>query len=193
MKKTRSISRLCLNEKIMSFGHLVKPPILDVGTGRKTTTYPFGYKFPDYVTFDLCEANEPDIVGDAASMSLEDGRFNCVLCNQLLEHVPDPSKVVNEIYRVLKDDGACILSVPFMYRIHPDPKDYWRFTPDSLRLLFKDFRSVEVRPYGGKMSSIWSNLALGRLRFLQRLNGVIKSLDSPSDEFALGYVVYAKK
>lgn len=45
-------------------------------------------------------------VGDAASLPYEDGLFDLVMCQTLLGHVPDPTKVVKEMARVVKPGGA---------------------------------------------------------------------------------------
>jgi ubiquinone/menaquinone biosynthesis C-methylase UbiE len=47
--------------------------------------------------------------GDAKAMSFDDGEFDFVVCNDSLHHWEDPLLVFDEIARVLKDDGQCIV------------------------------------------------------------------------------------
>lgn len=52
---------------------------------------------------------------DAAAAPFEDGAFDLVVCSSLLEHVPDPRKLLGEIVRLLKPGGWCYLSFPPYY------------------------------------------------------------------------------
>jgi 2-polyprenyl-3-methyl-5-hydroxy-6-metoxy-1,4-benzoquinol methylase len=53
----------------------------------------------------------------------------------VLEHVENPFTVFDGLYRCLLPEGMLILSTVFCYRYHEAPRDYWRFTPDCLRML----------------------------------------------------------
>ena len=65
----------------------------------------------DYLTADL---NSPiaDISLDVQQMPFEDDRFDVILCNHVLEHVPDDRKAMREILRVLRTEGLAIMQVP---------------------------------------------------------------------------------
>lgn len=65
----------------------------------------------DYVTADI-ESPIADIKLDVQEMPFEDASFDMVLCNHVLEHVPDDRKAIREIRRVLKKDGFAIMQVP---------------------------------------------------------------------------------
>ncbi len=56
--------------------------------------------------FDADTSQNPDIVGDAHAMPIEDDRFDGALAIGVLEHVEDPYQVVREMYRVLKPGGS---------------------------------------------------------------------------------------
>jgi 2-polyprenyl-3-methyl-5-hydroxy-6-metoxy-1,4-benzoquinol methylase len=49
---------------------------------------------------------------DASNLGFDDGCFDCVLCLEVLEHLKNPSSLVDEVYRVLKQDGCLIVSTP---------------------------------------------------------------------------------
>ena len=55
----------------------------------------------------------------------------------------------------LAKGGICILSTRFIYRYHPDPYDYFRFTRDSLNILFDEFDTVEIYEHGNKIQALW--------------------------------------
>ena len=64
-----------------------------------------------YTTTDL---NSPlaDVPADICNLPFEDNQFDYILCNHVLEHIPDDFKAMQEIYRVLKPDGTAILQIP---------------------------------------------------------------------------------
>ena len=75
-----------------------------------------------------------DVAADLASpLPFGENRFDTVLATDVLEHVPRPEALMNEIARVLRTDGYLILSVPFFYWIHEEPHDYYRFTEYALK------------------------------------------------------------
>lgn len=49
------------------------------------------------------------LAGDSMSLPLKDRSVDLIICNHVYEHVPDPERLFNEIYRVLRDDGECYL------------------------------------------------------------------------------------
>jgi ubiquinone/menaquinone biosynthesis C-methylase UbiE len=77
--------------------------------------------------------------------------FDAAVCTQVLEHVPEPQQVVNEIVRVLKPGGVFFLSAPQSWHQHQKPYDYYRYTSFGLRYILEksglDVRSIE--PLGG--------------------------------------------
>jgi SAM-dependent methyltransferase len=76
-----------------------------------------------YVTADL-ESPLADIKLDIQHMPFAEGEFDVVICNHVLEHVPDDRKAMREIFRVLKKGGYAVLQVPANYTMehtHEDP------------------------------------------------------------------------
>ena len=64
-----------------------------------------------YTTTDL---NSPlaDIKADICDLPFEDNSFDVILCNHVLEHIPDDTKAMQELYRVLNKGGWGILQIP---------------------------------------------------------------------------------
>jgi SAM-dependent methyltransferase len=50
---------------------------------------------------------------DATHLSFADNSFDVVIGNHILEHIPNDTKAMEEIYRVLKPAGRAILQVPY--------------------------------------------------------------------------------
>jgi SAM-dependent methyltransferase len=77
-----------------------------------------------------------------------------VLATETLEHVVDPGRFLGEARRVLREGGSVVMTVPFAARWHYVPRDYWRFTPSSLRMLLEaaGFEDVVVHARGNELT-----------------------------------------
>lgn len=81
--------------------------------------------------------------------SVEDNRFDSIICTHVLSAIPHPEKAISEIRRVLKPGGLILCTVPcILQKYAPDPVDCWRFTIDSLKNLFRDFKKTKYHSYG---------------------------------------------
>jgi len=74
--------------------------------------------------------------------------FDIILCNNVLEHIFDFKKAIENIYGALKSNGILILLVPGLYPLHDEPNDYWRFTEHSLRNLLQKFVKIKIEHKG---------------------------------------------
>jgi SAM-dependent methyltransferase len=110
-------------------------------SGRFYGNHPWKhYESWHYPDFDLCES------GPASET------FDVVICDQVLEHVVDPCAATRTLFDLCAPGGHAIVAVPFLVRIHAAPGDYWRFTPDGLRLLLEraGFEVPEVEGWGNR-------------------------------------------
>lgn len=147
--------RYLLNKQIKKFSSYIKGDILDVGSG-KSDRYSRLFKFNKYIRLDIDPGCEPDIVADAQNIPLSDKSFDSVISTQGLEHMPNPLRAITEFFRVLKENGHCLVTVPFFNEMHEEPHDYWRFTRYSLEMMFKEagFKIISIEPRGGFFSVI---------------------------------------
>ena len=65
----------------------------------------------EYTTTDL---NSPlaEVKADICHLPFDDNSFDVILCNHVLEHIPDDTKAMQELYRVMKPDGWGIFQIP---------------------------------------------------------------------------------
>ena len=99
------------------------------------------------------------IVADAIKLPIKNASVDAMMCECVLEHVPDPIDVVKEISRVLKPGGLVYISIPFMDAYHSAPDDYYRWTTSGLRQLMKDFDEMELKLAFGPTSTMISGLS----------------------------------
>ena len=172
-----------------------KHSILDIGGGLRMTEGGDRYrpeqtwlaeliKKSDYKIMNPVADYGAEIIGDIHQMPFADNSLDAIVCAAVLEHVENPILAAKELFRTLKPGGYCYIYVPFLYYYHiPESglyKDYWRFTEDGLRSIFKDFSSIEVQPIRGAIET-WFHLnpitqKFERLaRFLDRITGKTKT------------------
>lgn len=156
--------RLWLDSALEAFAPEMRGVVLDIGGKRENKRGTF--QPPEdqarawwYVNLDL--STKPDIFADVERVPLREQSVDCIVCTEVLEHLPRPERCVDEIHRLLRDGGLALASMPFLYPVHADPYDYQRFTEDGLRNLFKDFRRVDVHRMGGYAGSLGLMLELG--------------------------------
>lgn len=98
-------------------------------------------------TLDLDRKSGADYCGDITkkNQSIPSGKFDIVICTEVLEHTLNPFAAAEELRRIVKRGGAVLVTTPYNFRIHGPLPDCWRFTEHGLRLLFRKFRHVEIR------------------------------------------------
>lgn len=150
--------------------------VLDVGAGIA----PFRELFihTDYVTCDWEQSmydEKVDIRAPATAIPVEDASFDAIVCTEVLEHVPEPSLVLTEFRRILRPGGVVLLTVPFVWFLHEEPYDFYRYTTHGLQHLLETtgFDDIEVNPLGDAFSTLAELVA--------NLGWMIGSDQDPSD------------
>jgi len=111
----------------------------------------------DVMKLQPCEvvsANYPE--HNILALSFPSASFDYVLSDQVLEHVEgSPQQAIDECYRLLRPGGIAIHTTCFVNPIHGAPGDFWRFTPEALSLLHRNWSQViEVGGWGNLQ--VWS-------------------------------------
>ena len=134
-------SRIHLFEYNEAFASTIPPGalVLDAGAGKAPYRELFNharYESADFEKVDK-EYAQSTYVCDLASIPVEDERFDAVVFNQVLEHLPEPRRVLAELNRVLKKGGRIICTTPLFYEEHETPYDFYRYTQFAHRHLFE--------------------------------------------------------
>jgi SAM-dependent methyltransferase len=183
-----------MEEELIPILKTIKPGrVLDVGS--KSSPYISNIKNTEYKRLDIVPNSRPDYVADLHDLGkLPKNYFDVVIATEVLEHLYDPQKAVEEIRKVLKKGGICIATTRFIYHYHPDPHDYFRFTWDSLRYIFRNYQKVDVKHHGNYIQSMWQMINTGKFGFIMHwFNPFIAKIKSKKTDYPLGFLVYAIK
>ena len=130
--------------------------VLDAGSGRGSWRGVIVAAGGAYESIDVAPRGDdrPTWTGDIMAMpQVPDERYDCIVCHQVLEHLPRPWAALAEFHRVLRPGGRVVISVPHLSRRHELPHDYFRFTQEGLGSLLRDagFVEIDVRAVGGPL------------------------------------------
>jgi len=110
--------------------------------------------------YEIIECNFPEY--NVLNLPFSNNYFDFVVSDQVLEHIEgEPQRVVDESFRILKQGGLAVYTTCFLFQIHPRPKDFWRFTPEALTLLFRKFsKIIDSGGWGNKIALIMCSFGL---------------------------------
>ncbi len=126
------LARRLLHSAVKQRAHYAQGRLLDLGCGGGPYRELFGH-VSSYVGLDIAPAPNVDVAGDAQVLPFINNCFDSVVCNEVLEHVPEPARVMSEVARVLAPGGFLLLTTPQTWGLHHEPHDYYRYTPYGLR------------------------------------------------------------
>lgn len=176
--------------------------ILDLGCGSKPYKPLFKGKIKSYVGLDINKALNADIIGVGEYLPFKSDKFDVIISTQVLEHVDDPKRVIEELYRVIKKEGIIILSTHGIWIKHTS-QDNWRWTDSGLEKMFQDFDYKKIVNNGGAFLCLFQiiNLYIAFLpigkRFFWTISNIIgDNLDKwfyIDNYLTINYLVIAKK
>src|SRR3990170_5878314 len=169
------------------------PKVLVLGSGI------LGQGLEAILSYPAIEVLESDIslgprtilIGDAHDIPFENNSFDGVIAQAVLEHVVDPWRCVEEIYRVLKKDGLLYAETPFIQQVHGGKYDFTRFTYLGHRRLFRNFEEIDSGAVCGPGMALafsykYFLLSFAKSKFIRRTIDIFARLTS----FYLKYIDY---
>ncbi|WP_436161243.1 methyltransferase domain-containing protein [Mesorhizobium sp. LjRoot246] len=108
----------------------------------------------DVLNIDLFPGPNVDLVADIERTPLPSDSVDYIILDSVIEHVPNPAAVVDEVLRVLKPGGKLLCINPFLFPYHGYPAHYCNFTKDGIEQLLRRFGRVEVQTHQGPTSAI---------------------------------------
>lgn len=103
--------------------------------------------FPNSVVISSREGQPADVRADkhyTGLAEISDSSFGLIVCTGLLEHIPDPPRVIAQLHRILRPGGRLVLSASAVFPFHGAPDNFFHFTPGGFRHLFRDWSGFEV-------------------------------------------------
>lgn len=200
--------------------HLCRGVLYDLGAGDSPYKNFFLRYASGYVAVDWASSihdTGPDIVADLnLEFPIETASADTVVALSVLEHLVEPQRFLSESCRILKPDGSLLLQVPWQWRLHEEPHDYFRFTPFALERLLHlaGFTEVRVEAQAGFFSMLVLKLNYFSVRLIrgprpvrillrglfsvfwyldQKLAPLLDRMDGDWSAEACGYFVTASK
>ena len=175
----------------------------------------YGVDYPPTLKKHYGELTMADLYAGCTDTKLRFESFDTILSTEVMEHIFDTKMYITECYRLLKKGGIGIFTVPFVWGIHAEPYDYYRFTKFSLEQIFKQegFNIIDIKPLQGayatliqqKIISLYcrniNNIFFKMLRKIRNLvlipfyNWKALHLDKIfwNDNLCLNYIIIVKK
>jgi len=186
---------------------------LDIGAGKLAWRPLLKQYGSSYTSGDLNrEHPQLDILFDATgSYPFAEGAFDTLFCCSVLEHAREPWHAFDEMWRVLAPGGVAIISVPFVFYLHGQPHDYYRFSKYAIKYLAErsGFEVEEIVTNGGLIQMLLNipsvtlstglfGVGLGRLipaatRFFLALDKTLSSRLERQGLFAMNHLAVLRK
>lgn len=190
--------------------HSLDGSIIDLGGSLNASYHPEIKGNHTFTVVNIDTNYGYDIYADLEkSLPLENESYDHALLLNVLEHIYNYRTLMQEMHRILKPNATVLHITPFLVQEHGCPYDYFRYTKETLRLLYEEFgfEIVSIKPMEpGVFAMIYEItnffVPFTWLRVLYRhsmstlermMRTYIKRYDAIADKFALSYMVVAKK
>jgi SAM-dependent methyltransferase len=192
--------------------------MLEIGCGAKEKSLLVGEFVNQHIGLDIesCQHDRSniDVFAPAYQIPFENKSFDCILNTAVLEHLEEPEKALTEAYRVLKTGGHVLYTIPFIWHLHEEPRDFYRYSKYGIEYLFKKtgFEILELRPlagfwitFGTELNYYLMSLARGPLCFfikcaiaannllINLLNKIDVKLNKETTKWTWAYIVIARR
>ena len=122
---------------------MTKKEKLHIGCGHQV--------FEGWINLDIAPLPDVDIVHDLTQFPwpFEDGQFNEIYMKDVLEHLPDTIRTLEEIYRITEPGAKIFIAVPFWnsFEAITDPTHVKQFNEYSFEFFDPSKRRCKNRPY----------------------------------------------
>ena len=197
-----------------------KGTLYDLGSGESSYKDYFLEYVDQYISVDWegsYHKINPDVIADINKpLPIKNSVADTIVSLSVLEHLYDPSVMINESFRILKPGGNIILQVPWQWWIHESPFDFYRYTPYGLKYLLSKagYTNINIEAQAGFFTMLVLKINYFSLRFIrgpyvlrlfiqnilnifwfvaQKIAPTLDHLDKNWDLEAIGYFATAEK
>ena len=164
--------------------------LVDYGCGNMPYRELISPRIAKYIGCDLEGNSLADVEYSADGiLPIAEGSVDLVLSTQVLEHVADPHAYLTEACRILKTGGKLLISTHGVWRYHPDPTDYWRWTCDGLRKQIQA-AGFEIKSVEGIMGPMATSVQLFQDAFMRRLPRWMRKVFCLAMQLAMQFADY---
>ena len=204
IKSRYTIHRILMGSKLSDF-NFTTGYTLDISS-EKHASYEkdWNIELKNLINIDI--EGKPNILADINNLPFKNNTISNFGCFNVLELLQFPKVAVQEIHRVLNKTGYLVGYVPFLYPIHNQPVDYWRFSNQALYQILSivGFENIIIEPLGGRFIVMYDIILPKKLFFirfilsllsigLNMLYEMFHSKDYNKEMYPSGYFFYAKK
>lgn len=204
IKSRYTIHRILMGSKLSDF-NFTPGYTLDISS-EKHASYEkdWNIELKNLINIDI--EGKPNILADINNLPFKNNTISNFGCFNVLELLQFPKVAVQEIHRVLNKTGYLVGYVPFLYPIHNQPVDYWRFSNQALYQILSigGFENIIIEPLGGRFIVMYDIILPKKLFFirfilsllsigLNMLYEMFHSKDYNRAMYPSGYFFYAKK
>ena len=199
-----TIHRILMGSKLSDF-NFTPGYTLDISS-EKHASYEkdWNIELKNLINIDI--EGKPNILADINNLPFKNNTISNFGCFNVLELLQFPKIAVQDIHRVLNKTGYLVGYVPFLYPIHNQPVDYWRFSNQALYQILSigGFENIIIEPLGGRFIVMYDIILPKKLFFirfilsllsigLNMLYEMFHSKDYNRAMYPSGYFFYAKK
>ncbi|MAM26742.1 MAG: hypothetical protein CL704_02205 [Chloroflexi bacterium] len=204
IKSRYTIHRILMGSKLSNF-NFSPGYTLDISS-EKHASYEkdWNIELKNLINIDI--DGKPNILADINNLPFKNNTISNFGCFNVLELIQFPKIAVQEIHRVLNKTGYLVGYVPFLYPIHNQPVDYWRFSNKSLYQILSigGFENIIIEPLGGRFIVMYDIILPKKLFFIRFILSLLSiglnilyemfhSKEYNREMYPSGYFFYAKK
>lgn len=148
--------------------------VVDLGCGRAYYKEIVLRTADEYIGVDwqnsMHNGSNVDVFADLTKpLPLDDAYADTVISFYVLEHLPEPDLFLSECSRILRPGGMLYMLVPFLWQVHEEPFDYYRYTHYGIRYLLEKygFSEIDIKAETGFWQTWW-------LRFNYHTSSVVR-------------------
>jgi SAM-dependent methyltransferase len=143
-------------------GKIITGKVVDIGGARNPDYYEYFSK-ENVASIESIDGSTHKIDFEKDKLPYQDNSVDTVVVCNVLEHIFNFNHLIVEMNRIMKKNGKFIGFVPFLIQYHPDPHDYFRYTQESLDLIFSKagFKEIKIEAVGmGPIAINYNNVVL---------------------------------